>query len=321
VLVTGGTSLLGAAVARVLLERGDEVAVLQRRQSGLGCQEHLADVRDADAVSAAAAGVDAVVHLAARVSVTGPWSEFVSTNVDGTANVLTAARQAGVGAVVHVSSPSVAHRGESLVGASAGPADPDRTHGSYATSKAVAERMALSAPGLNVVAVRPHLVWGPGDTQLVGRIVARARAGRLALVGTGGALIDTTYVTNAAEALVAALDRAPALAGRAYVVSNGEPRPVGELVRRICAAAGAPPPRGRVPYGLARAAGAACELVWAGWARPDDPPMTRFLAEQLSTAHWFDQRATRVDLGWSPRVTLREGLDLLAEWYRPPLPG
>jgi nucleoside-diphosphate-sugar epimerase len=187
-----------------------------------------------------------------------------------------------------------------VVGAGAGPADPARARGHYARSKALAERLALAAPG--VVAVRPHLVWGPGDPQLVGRIVARARAGRLAVVGTGAALVDSTYVDNAVDALLAALDRAPALAGRAFVVSNGEPRPVAELVAAICAAAGAPPPRLAVPARLARAAGAAVETLWRR-----EPPMTRFLAEQLATAHWFDQRATRAALGWTPRVTLDEG--------------
>src|SRR6185503_16803525 len=153
-----------------------------------------------------------------------------------------------------------------------------------------------------VVVVRPHLVWGPGDAQLVGRIVARARAGRLAVVGTGAALIDTTYVDDAVDALVAALDRAPDLHGRVLVVSGGEPRPVAELLASICAAAGAPAPRLAVPARLARAAGAVVETLWR-----HDPPMTRFLAEQLSTAHWFDQHETRAALGWTPRIGLDEG--------------
>ena len=185
------------------------------------------------------------------------------SNVDGTANLLAAAREAGVSRFVHVSSPSVAHAGAALVGAGAAPADPDRAHGPYARSKAVAERLALATSGLPVVAVRPHLVWGPGDTQLVGRIVERARSGRLAVVDAGAALIDTTYVDNAVSALVAALDRAPALAGQAFVVTNGEPRPVAELVARICAAAGVPAPTRHVPYRVARRA--------ARWSRVSGP--------------------------------------------------
>jgi nucleoside-diphosphate-sugar epimerase len=192
--------------------------------------------------------------------------------------VLDAARRAGAGALVHVSSPSVAHAGAALVGAGAGPAEPGSTRGHYATSKAVAEQLALAASSadLPVVAVRPHLVWGPGDTQLVERILDRARQGRLALVGSGAALIDTTWIDNAADALVAALDRAPQLGGRALVVSNGEPRTVAELVSRICAAAGVEWTPRHVPRRLAVAGGTVLEGIWDRTGRDDDPPMTAF---------------------------------------------
>ncbi|NHC16356.1 NAD-dependent epimerase/dehydratase family protein, partial [Motilibacter deserti] len=158
-------------------------------------------------------------------------------------------------------------------------------------------------------------VWGPGDTQLVARIVDRARSGRLALVGSGSALIDTTYVDNAAGAMVAALDRADVAHGEALVVSNGEPRTVAELFERICRAAGAPPPRLHVPFPVAAAGGALVERVWSRLGRQDDPPMTRFLAEQLATAHWFDQRRTRSLLAWEPQVPLAEGFARLAAAY------
>jgi nucleoside-diphosphate-sugar epimerase len=317
VLVTGASGMLGRGVAEALLERGDEVVVLQRRPSGVPTYEVLADITDLGAVRTAAAGCDAVVHLAARVSVTGPWREFAAVNIAGTANVLAAARSAGAGGFVQVSSPSVAHAGHALVGEGAGAADPDHARGGYSRSKAVAELLALDAdgPGMAVVAVRPHLVWGPGDTQLVGRIAQRARAGRLALVDRGAALIDTTYVDNAVGAILAALDHAkPAdpAHGRAFVVSNGEPRTVAELVERICAAVGAPTPHRQVPFGVAWAGGAVVEALWSGLRRTDEPPMTRFLAEQLSTAHWFDQRETRSVLGWEPTIDLDEGFRRLA---------
>jgi nucleoside-diphosphate-sugar epimerase len=315
VLVTGGTSLLGGAVAGLLRRRGDAVTVFQRRPGGVaGCREVLGDVQDPTAVQRAVDGQHAVVHLAARVSVTGTWEAFRRTNIEGTANVVVAARQAGVRRFVQVSSPSVAHGGRALVGAGAGPADPRRARGHYARSKARAEQLVLAAdsPAFGVVAVRPHLVWGPGDTQLVGRIVARARARRLALIGQGAALIDSTYLDDAADALIAALDRAEDIHGRALVITGGEPRPVAELLAGICAAAGAPPPSLRVPYPLAYAGGAVAEAIWAMRPGSDEPPMTRFLAEQLATAHWFDQRVTRRLLGWEPQVGIDEGLVRLA---------
>ncbi len=178
----------------------------------------------------------------------------------------------------------------------------------------MAEVLALAAdrPGFAVTALRPHLVWGPGDTQLVGRIAQRARAGRLVLVDDGAALIDTTYVDNAATAIAQGLDRceSPPVRGRAFVVSNGQPRTVAELVTRIAWAAGGRAPTRHLPFPVARSAGAVVERAWR--RRPDEPPLTAFVAEQLATAHWFDQRETRSALQWRPEVGIDEGLRRLA---------
>lgn len=316
VLVTGASGMLGRGIAQALIDRGDTVTVLQRRPSGLDCAEVLGDVADADAVARAVAGQQAVVHGAAKVDVVGPWAEYEWANVVGTRTVVAACLAGGVRRLVHVSSPAVAHAGFALVGAGAGAADPVAARGFYARSKAIAEIDALAAdsPELAVLAVRPHLVWGPGDTQLVERILARGRAGRLPLVGTGGALIDTTYVTNAVGAIVAAVDASAH--GEPLVVSNGEPRPVAEVLARLCAAAGVAGPRGHVPLPVAALAGAAVERVWARFDRRDTPPLTRFLAEQLGTAHWFDQRRTREVLGWVPQVSLDEAFAELARSHR-----
>jgi len=319
VLVTGACGMLGGGVALALAARGDDVTVLQRRSAGLGLREVLADVADYAAVRTAAASHDAVVHLAAKVNVVGPWSDYEHANIRGTISVVDACRAEGVRRLVYVSSPSVAHVGTSLVGVGAEPADPRHARGRYARSKAVAERVALSADDPRrtaVVAIRPHLVWGPGDTQLVSRVIERARAGRLPVIGSGAALVDSTYVTNAVDALVAAVDRCTEAHGQALVVSNGEPRPVAELVGSLCIAGGVPPPARHVPAGAARALGATVEVGWAVLARLGlelgEPPLTRFLAEQLSTAHWFDQRRTRAVLRWAPAVSLSEGFAELA---------
>ena len=318
VLVTGATSLLGRSVVARLQDRGDHVSVFQRRPSGLDVEEFLGDVTDRAALAQAMPGAEAVVHVAARAAVTGTWTQFEETNVRGTQHVIDTAREAGVGAFVHVSSPSVAHRGKSLVGAPTTPAEPGQARGHYARSKAEAEVLALAANSadMGVVAIRPHLIWGPGDTQLVGRIVSRARQGRLAIVGTGASLIDTTYIDNAADALVTAVDRAHLLGGQALVVTNGQPRPVRELLNRIVMAAGLEVPRIKVPYQVARAGGLAIERIWEKRDREDDPPMTGFLAEQLGTAHWFDQRRTRQALEWRPAVSLNEGFRRLHAWFQ-----
>jgi nucleoside-diphosphate-sugar epimerase len=317
VLVTGASGMLGRRTAELLLARGDDVCVLQRRPSGLPCREVLGDVADPGVVRAAVEGQDAVLHLAAKVDVVGRWGDYLHANVEGTRAVVAGCLAAGVPRLVQVSSPSVAHAGRALEGVGAGEADPAHARGHYARSKALAEREALTADGerLAVLALRPHLVWGPGDTQLVARIVARARVGRLPLLGTGGALIDTTYVDNAAAALVAGVDACERAHGRALVVSNGEPRMVLEVLTRVCEAAGVPGPSLRLPVRAGLVAGAVVEAAWALLDRTDTPPLTRFLVEQLTTAHWFDQRETRSVLGWAPHVDLDEGFARLARWY------
>jgi 2-alkyl-3-oxoalkanoate reductase len=323
VLVTGATSLLARTTAEILLARGDDVVCLQRGQSTVAAEQVSADIRDTTAVQRAAAGCDAIIHAAAKVGVVGSWDDYRAINVDGTNNVLAAARSAAIERLVYVSSPSVAHGGDAIAGLGAEPPVLGRKNAFYAESKAMAEQAALAAnaSGLAVVAIRPHLVWGPGDTQLVGRIVDRAKSGRLALVGGGAALIDTTYITNAAESLVAALDRVrpgAACAGRAYVIANGEPRPIRDLVAGICAAANVPFAPRDVPLTVAKVAGSVVERAWKITRRTTEPPLTRFLAEQLGTAHWFDPRPARDDLGWTPRVTIDDGLAVLAAWFKNP---
>lgn len=325
VLVTGASSLIGSGVAIALADRGDDVVCLQRRTPDAladrpDIAQRLGDIRDGAAVADAAQDCDAIVHLAAKVGVTGPWEEYRSINVDGTTNVLAAAGEHGVDRVVHVSSPSVAHGGEPIVGGVAEHPVLGRRRAWYPESKAIAELAALGAASstLGVVAVRPHLVWGPGDTQLVGRIVERAGSGRLALVGGGRALVDTTYIDNAVDALIAALDvvrPGASCSGRAYVISNGEPRMIRELVEGICDAAGVAFAPRDVSLRAGRAVGAVVERLWPLIRRGEEPPLTQFLAEQLGTAHWFDPRPARDDLGWTPTVSIDDGLDRLAAWY------
>ena len=318
VLVTGASGLLGAATANAIASRGHEIVVFQRRASGLPFDEVRGEILDSEALTRALVGVDGVVHLAAKVSITGSRSEFESVNVEGTRQLLQSAKAAGVRSFVHVSSPSVAHDGMPIIGAGALPANPQTARGVYAVTKAQAELRALAEdePDFAVVAIRPHLVWGPGDEQLIGRIIARARVGRLFLIDHGVALIDTTYVDNAASALAAAVERVaePTVHGRAFVVTNGEPRTVAELLTEITRAAGLPAPKRSVPFGAAYRAGQLAERAWG--SRGAEPPLTRFLVEQLATAHWFDQRQTCAALAWAPDVSLATGFERLTNWYQ-----
>ncbi len=320
VLVTGASGVLGSGVAEALVDAGANVTVLQRSPSGLpGVREVRGSVTDPDIAAHAVAGIDSVIHIAAKVSVSGPREEYEHVNVTGTRTLLAAAQDAGVSRWVHISSPSVAHGGDSIVGEGAGPADPDAARGNYAATKAAGELLALEADAedFRVLVLRPHLMWGPGDTQLTERIINRARQNRLPLLDGGTALVDTLFLINAVEAIVAALSAVDHTHGEALVLTNGQPRPIGEMIRRIAVAGGATEPTLNLPSGLAKTAGSVIESFWDADKRGDEPPLTRFLAEQMSTAHWFDQRRTQEVLNWKPRISLDEGFQLTARYYQP----
>lgn len=327
ILVTGASGMLGRESALELLRRGYSVRVMQRSASGIGellppqvqdrFSEHRAPITDADAVRQALQDASGVVHLAAKVSFAGAWEDFVHTNVQGTSTLLEVARDLGISKFLMISSPSVAHTGSSFAGEGNGPATPELARGNYARSKALAERLALEADSEDfwVGVIRPHIVWGPGDTQLVERVLARSAAGRLPLLNNGSALIDTTYIDNAADAIASAYERLEHIHGIPLVVTNGQPRMVAELLEGMCRATGVTPPQRSLPAGLARVAGRLIEKVWAVRPGEDEPPMTEFLAEQLSTSHWFDQSLTQELLDWKPAVSIEEGYSKLGEFY------
>ena len=315
-LVTGGGGFLGGAVVRALVARGDDVVSLARGDypalRELGVRTVRGDLADPRSVLSAAQGCEVVLHVAAKAGIWGRAEDYERSNVAGTRNVVEACRTLGIGRLVHTSTPSVVHGGGDIAGGDE--SLPYATHFSsdYPRTKVAAERLVLAAADdrLGTVALRPHLVWGPGDTQLVPRIVGRARSGRLRFVGGGTAVIDTTYVDDAVAAHLCAADRlspGAACSGRPYFITSGQPRPVREVVNAILAAAGLPPETRSVPLPLAEAAGAVLERVWRLLRRQDDPPMTRFLARQLATDHWFDIGAARRDLGYEPVVGLDEG--------------
>jgi nucleoside-diphosphate-sugar epimerase len=324
ILVTGGGGFLGQAIVRQLVERGDTVSTINRSdypelaESGVTC--HRGDIADRDAVMAAVDGVEAVIHVAAKAGPGLHAPDFVAANVIGTGNVIEACRRHGVGILVHTSSPSVVHAGGDIEGGDESLPYPEHFPAPYPATKAEAERLALAANGeaLKVCALRPHLIWGPGDNQLLPRLIEKNRAGRLKLPRPDKR-IDTVYIDNAARAHVLALDNlaGPATAaGRAYFISNGEPKPVGEMLSRLLEAAGETPRLGHVSPGVAMAAATVVEWAWRALRRRSDPPLSRFVVEHLATAHWFDLSAARRDLGYEPVVGIDAGLERLAQRWQ-----
>ncbi|HJV36683.1 NAD-dependent epimerase/dehydratase family protein [Geomonas sp.] len=323
-LVTGGGGFLGSAIVRQLRARGDRVVSFSRTKhaelESLGVEQRRGDLADPDAVLKAAQGCDIVFHVAAKAGIWGEYREYYQANVVGTANVIAACRAFGISRLVYTGSPSVVFDGTDVEGADESLPYPAHFDASYPKTKALAEQavVAANSPDLATVSLRPHLIWGPNDNHLVPRIVAKGRAGKLRRIGNRPCLVDTVYVDNAAQAHLNAADRlAPGapLAGKAYFITNGEPLPLWEMVNRILAAAGVPPVTRSISSGAACALGALCEKIWESFRLSGEPPMTYFVAKELSTAHWFDISAARRDLGYHPAVSVEEGLNRLKAWF------
>ena len=327
IVVTGCSGCLGGAVARALLARGDKVRCLQRSDvpelRAMGAEVVRIDLGgDRASVADALGDATGVVHIAAKAGVWGPCSEYFAANVTATRNMLIACQKSSTTTrFVYTSTPSVVHLGGDVAGVDESAPTIKRSISPYAYTKALAERLVLDANGaaLATCALRPHLIWGPHDTQLTARILARARAGKLRLVGGGKKLIDSVYIDNAVAAHLLALDGLrpdAACAGKAYFITQGQPMPQKQLIDGILAAAGLPPCEKNIAPWLAYAAGAVLEALWLLLRRRDEPMLTRFVARQLATAHWYNISAARRDLGYVPVVDVDEGLRRLGAQLR-----
>lgn len=324
-LVTGGGGFLGGAVVRLLRQRGDTVRSFTRSRypwlDELHVEQILGDLAHLDDVERAVAGCDVVFHVAAKAGVWGRYADFFTTNVVGTENVITACKKHAICRLVYTSTPSVVHAGTDIEGANESLPYPKHFESYYSQTKALAEKAVLAAngPDLATVALRPHLIFGPGDPHLVPRILEAARQGRLKRIGGRPVKVDVTYIDNAAQAHLNAADRltiGSVPAGRAYFISNGEPVELWPFIDRILAEAGLPPLTKSMPAWKARLAGRILEFVYWLFRLPGEPPLTRFVASQLSTSHWYDISAARRDLGYQPTVSVEEGLRRLGERLR-----
>ena len=320
-LVTGGGGFLGSAICRKLIERGDTVRSFSRGSypelDALGVETVRGDIADKDALRSAARGCRVVFHAAAKAGLWGSKEDFHSANVDGTKNVIDACIAEGVNKLVHTSSPSVVFGGEGQEGIDESAPYPETFLAEYPKTKAEAERLIIDANGgfLATVALRPHLIWGPGDNHIVPRLIARRKAGQLRRIGSGNPKVDSVFVDNAADAHLLAADKLPDIGGKIYFISNNEPMPVWDLIDGILNAAGLPPVEGSIPSSLAYGIGFALETAYSTFGLSGEPRMTRFLAKELSEPHWFDTAAAGRDLGYEPKVSIEEGLKRLAESF------
>ncbi len=319
ILVTGGGGFLGGAICKALLSRGDTVVAYQRSPApglvDLGAECIQGDLQDLDALSRSTAGCNAVIHTAGKAGVWGPYETYHQANVIGTQNVIEACRANDVPYLVYTSSPSVVHRGGDIEGGDESLPYAEHFASPYPATKALGEQLILAANDqyLRTVGLRPHLIWGPGDPHLLPRLVARASRGKLSLPG-GDKLIDTIFVDNAASAHLLALEglvQGGPCCGKPYFISNDEPLPQAQIIAGLLKAAGLEPEIKAVSPAVAAVAGAVFEFTWRLLRLSSEPPVTRWSAEQLSTAHWFDISAAKRDLGYQPEVSINEGLEIL----------
>lgn len=325
VLVTGASGFLGRAICTQLVEQGHSVRGFQRNPhphlEQLGIEQRCGDLADFGAVTDASENVDAVIHSASMLAIWAPLDALYDTNVRGTDHVLAACELNGVRKLVYTSSPSVVHAGKDLQGVDETVPYARKFSSAYAQTKALAEQRVLEANGSEIatVALRPMFIWGPGDVNLMPRVVARARAGRLRLVGDGQQRVDTVYVDNAAAAHVLALDTleiGSAAAGNAYFISQGEPVTHEHMINAWLLASGLPPETRHISPRLARALGVVLEALYRTFGATREPTVTRFIAEQMSTSQWFNIDAARRDLGYAPQVSITEGLHRLSQHMR-----
>ena len=321
-LVTGASGFLGLYITEQLVARGDRVRVLCRRKlpdfERLDVELMQADIRDRAAVLTACDEIDTVFHTAAVAGIWGPWDHYHSINTVGTAHVVAGCLECRVPRLVFTSSPSVTFNGTPQEGIDESAPYPENWLCHYPHSKALAEQHVLAANGQNglaTCALRPHLIWGPRDQHLVPRLIARAKQGRLARIGDGTNRIDMIYVDNAATAHLQAADALALdspVAGNAYFLSQGEPVNCWQWIDELLALANLPPVRRSLSLRTATSIGAVLERVHALLRLQGEPRMTRFLAAQLGTSHYFQIDNARRDFGFAPQVSTAEGMRRLA---------
>ena len=325
ILVTGGGGFLGSAICRQLLARGHKLIAFQRSDcpelERLGARVIRGNITDKKALESALKNVDAVIHTAAKAGLSVRYEDYFAPNVTGTENVIKACLRRRVSKLVFTSSPSVTHADGDIEGGDESLPYAENYNSPYPATKALSEQLVMSAhcDELQTVSLRPHLVWGPGDNHLLPKLRERASGGTLKLPGPDK-LIDTVYIDNAARAHLLALDKLiiqpDVVGGKTYFISNDEPVSQRQIIGGLLKASGIDVEIKAISPAIAKLAGSIIETGWKALRLRSDPPLTRWSAEHLSTAHWYDISAAKKDLGYHPKISIEEGLKRLQHSFR-----
>lgn len=323
-LVIGGGGFLGGRVVERLVARGETVRTFGRNHypelETLNVDQFQGDLRKFEDVNDACEGIDVVIHSAAIPSISCQWKPFYEINTLGTLNVINACLKHAVKKLIYTSSPSVTFDGTEQFGIDETAPYPKTWYSHYPHSKALAEKMVLDTngrKGLLTCSLRPHLIWGPGDRQLIPRLLERARSGKLCRVGDGTNLVDMIYVDNAAEAHIMAadaLESGSSVAGSAYFLTQGKPVNCWDWINEILGFAGLPKVKRSISLKKAMFYGKILEDFYSVFRLEGEPTMTRFLATQLAQTHWFNISKAQRDFGYTPTISTEEGMNRLKEY-------
>jgi len=322
--VTGGGGFLGVAIVRQLCAQGHEVVTFSRRDypalDSLGVTHIRGDLSEYVVLKRAMQGCEAVFHVAAKTGIWGKYEDFYRANVIGTENVLQACRELGIRNLVFTSSSSVVYDGKDSEGHNESLSYPEKYDAYYPQTKAIAEKRVMAANDafLKTVSLRPHLIWGPEDSHFLPRLFEKAKAGKLSILGNSPNRVDCIYVDNAAKAhlqVFAQLLRDPTpVEGKTYFISQDTPIPIADFIHQLLATGEFSPVTQHLHPGIARFAGRLLESIYQLLGVSAEPPITLFLAKQLSTAHWYDISAAKQDFGYDVEVSLEQGMERLRAW-------
>jgi nucleoside-diphosphate-sugar epimerase len=319
ILITGAGGFLGRNLAAALLSKGHKVWNFSRNNHpqlrAMGVDTICGDLQNEADVSAAFKGMEAVFHVASRVGIWGDYDEYYRTNVIGTENVIKACRANEITKLIYTSTPSVVFGWGDICGADETTPYSENFHGHYAKTKAVAEQLVLRANDdkLSTVALRPHLIIGPDDPHLIPRLIDAAKHGRLKIVGTGKNLVDVTYIQNAVDAHILAMEKLSPqskLAGQAYFIGQERPVVLWDFINGILLRYNLPPITRKVPASAAFYIGLLFESWYKFFRINGDPPMTRFVSLQFSRSHYFSHQKAKNDFGYEPKISIEQALDL-----------